>query len=166
HPPVIQLGYRALQLASALLVALWCLFQRQRLLNVPMSIGVKTNGHRLMQEASDKLGIDRSEGHLLTLIISIWVSWQLLFGPGSEQLTYGIIAPSAAWAMLVSFSEKKYRLWTTFTWASLALLACGEIEGPLLRIHSGFSMLLPLSVASFVMWLVLNERSPRTSNKT
>ncbi len=101
---------------------------------------------------------DETEGYFLTLLISAWVSWQLLFGPGSEQLTYGIIAPSAAWAVLVSFAEKRHRLWTTLTWLALALLACGDIERPLTLLHPAATMLLPLCVVSFVFWLIYHER--------
>jgi len=130
-PPVSHHGYQVLQLASALPVLLWCLYQRRRI---------------------------ASTGHLLMAIISIWVSWQLLFGPGSEQLTYGIIAPSAAWAVLVSIEEQKHRLWTVLTWLILVLCSCGEFETPLINhLHPAFAMLLPLSVASFVAWLVWHE---------
>jgi hypothetical protein len=130
-PPVSQFGYKVLQLASAFLVFLWCIYQRRRI---------------------------ASTGRLLMAIISIWVSWQLLFGPGSEQLTYGIIAPSAAWAVLVSFEERKHRLWTVLTWLILVLCSCGEIETPLIKhLHPAFAMLMPLSVASFAVWLVWHE---------
>jgi hypothetical protein len=129
--PVSQHGYKVLQLASAFIVLLWCLYQRRRI---------------------------ASTGRLLMAIISIWVSWQLLFGPGAEQLTYGIIAPSAAWAVLVSIEEQKHRLWTVLTWLTLVLCSCGEIETPLIKhLHPAFAMLLPLSVASFVAWLVWHE---------
>ncbi len=130
-PPVSQLGYKVLQLASAAGVLLWCLYQCRRI---------------------------ASTGQLLMAIISIWVSWQLIFGPGSEQLTYGIIAPSAAWAVLVSIEEQRHRLWTILTWLILVLCSCGEIETPLIKhLHPAFAMLLPLSVASFVAWLVWHE---------
>jgi alpha-1,2-mannosyltransferase len=131
HQPVSLIGYKVLQLASAAGVLLWCLYQRRRI---------------------------ASTGRLLIAIISIWVSWQLIFGPGSEQLTYGLIAPSAAWAVLVSVEEQKHRLWTILTWLTLVLCSCGEIETPLIKhLHPGFAMLLPLSVASFAVWLIWHE---------
>ena len=65
---------------------------------------------------------------LLMLILSMWASWQLFFGPGTEQLTYGIIAPSASWAVMVSFAEKRARWLTVTAWAMLALLPSGDIE--------------------------------------
>lgn len=130
RPPVSRHVYQVLQLASAFLVLLWCLYQRRRI---------------------------ASTGGLLTGIISIWVSWQLLFGPGAEQLTYGILAPSVVWAMLISFVEKKHRLWTALTWLTLVLLSCGELETFLCGIHPAFAALLPLSAVSFAVWLVIYE---------
>ena len=65
---------------------------------------------------------------LLLLIFSMWVSWQLFFGPGTEQLTYGIIAPSASWAVIVSFDEKRARWLTVTAWAMLALFSSGDVE--------------------------------------
>jgi alpha-1,2-mannosyltransferase len=131
HRPVSLIGYKVLQLASAAGVLLWCLYQRRRI---------------------------ASTGRLLMAIISIWVSWQLIFGPGAEQLTYGIIAPSAAWAVLVSIEEQKHHLWTILTWLILVICSCGELETPLIKhLHPGFAMLLPLSVASFAVWLIWHE---------
>jgi hypothetical protein len=129
-PPVSPRGYHALQLASSIPVLLWCLYRRRR---------------------------TSSTGRLLTAIISIWVSWQLVFGPGTEQLTYGLIAPSAAWAVITSFQEQRHRLWTALTWFVLVLCSCGEIETPLAGIHPAFHMLLPLGVISFAAWLVWHE---------
>jgi hypothetical protein len=77
-PPVNKHAYVILQIAMGILVLGWCLYQRRR-----------TN----------------STGHFLTLTLAMWVSWQLLLGPGTEQLTYGIISPLATWALLVSYAE-------------------------------------------------------------
>ncbi len=99
-----------------------------------------------------------SRGHLLMLILSMWASWQLLFGPGTEQLTYGIIAPSASWAVLVSIAERR-AIWLTCTaWAMLALLPSGDIERAVFGVFFGARALLPLGVVLFVAWLVWHER--------
>jgi hypothetical protein len=144
-PPVSQAGYKILQMISALAVLGWCLWQKRRI---------------------------NSTERLLTAILSIWVSWQLLFGPGSEQITYGIIAPSAAWAVMVSFDKRKdlsqtpdsrlqlllHRGWTILTWLILGLFGMGDIENPLLRLSPAWAMLLPLGVVMFVIWLLIHER--------
>jgi hypothetical protein len=135
HCEANQITYRfafmAVQLATAAGVLGWCLWQRRR--------GLST-------------------AHLLMLILSIWVSWQLLFGPGTEQLTYGIIAPSASWAVLVSFAEKKARWLTATAWAMLALLPAGDVEKAVLKIFPAGMILLPIGVVLFVAWLVWHER--------
>jgi hypothetical protein len=130
-PPVHHLAYMALQLVTAAAVLGWCVWQRQRV---------------------------RSTGHLLTLIFSMWVSWQLLFGPGTEQLTYGIIAPSASWAVLVTFAEKKARWLTVTAWATLALLPSGDIEKAVLSVLPAGMILLPIGVVLFLAWLIWHER--------
>jgi hypothetical protein len=142
--PVSPNAYRALQLLSAVAVLGWCLWQKRRI---------------------SKLG------HLFTAILSIWVSWQLLFGPGTEQITYGILAPSAAWAVMVAFEEKKnrdlnsrpplriyfHRGWTLFAWLTLGLFGMGDIEKPILKILSAATTFLPLGVLMFLAWLIIHE---------
>ncbi len=88
------------------------------------------------------------------------MSWQLFFGPGSEQLTYGIIAPSAAWAVIVSFDEKRARWLTLTAWAMLALLPSGDVEKAVLRVFPAGRLLLPLAVLLFAAWLIWHERGP------
>jgi alpha-1,2-mannosyltransferase len=130
-PPVHRHAYMALQLVTAVGVLGWCVWQRQRV---------------------------QSTGHLLTLIFSMWVSWQLLFGPGTEQLTYGIIAPSASWAVLVSLAEKKAR-WLTWTaYAALTYLPAHDVEKAVLGAFPAGMILLPIGVVLFVVWLVWHER--------
>jgi len=92
------------------------------------------------------------------LILSMWVSWQLFFGPGAEQLTYGIIAPSASWAVIVSFAEKQARWLTVTAWAMLALLPSGDIERAVLLAFPAGKILLPLGVVLFAAWLIWHER--------
>jgi hypothetical protein len=130
-PPVPRQTYIVLQLLTAAAVLGWCLWQRRRA---------------------------RSTGHLLTLIFSMWAAWQLLFGPGTEQLTYGIIAPSASWAVLASFAEKRARWLTTAAWTMLAFLPAGDIEKAVLRFFPAGRILLPIGVVLLVVWLVWHER--------
>ena len=92
----------------------------------------------------------------------MWASWQLLFGPGTEQLTYGIIASSASWAVLVSFAEKKVRWLTLTTWAILAFLPAGDIEKALLHVFPAAMILLPIGVVLFLVWLVWHETAVKS----
>jgi alpha-1,2-mannosyltransferase len=153
--------YTAIQLLTAVAVLGWCLWQRRRIAvsgGADIPVCPASSDSRGRQECLPHCGEQYRTGHLLTLILSMWAAWQLLFGPGTEQLTYGIIAPSASWAVLVSFAEKRARWLTTTTWAMLALLPSGDIEQAACAIIPGGKALLPLGVAMFVAWLVWHEK--------
>jgi hypothetical protein len=145
-PPVHNRVYMGLQLVSALGVFGWCLWQQWR-------VEKSSNPH-----PSSLIPHPSASGHLLMLILSMWAAWQLLFGPGTEQLTYGIIAPSAGWAVLVSFAEKRARWLTLSAWAIMALLPSGDIEQAVIRVFPQGMILLPLGVVLFVVWLVWSSR--------
>jgi hypothetical protein len=132
-PPVHHGIYRALQLASAAGVLCWCLWQRRQTL---------------------------VSNHLVMRVFSMWAAWQLLFGPGAEQLTYGILAPSASWAVLVSYAEKKARWLTTTVWAMLMLFGSGDIESMACQVFPAGKILMPLAVVLFLAWLLWHERGP------
>ena len=100
----------------------------------------------------------RGTCRLLLSIFAMWAAWQLFLGPGTEQLTYGIIAPSAAWAVMASFAERRARWLTVTAWAMLALLPSGDIENAVLKVFPAGTILLPLAVLLFVAWLVWHER--------
>jgi alpha-1,2-mannosyltransferase len=159
-PPVNRYVYLTLQLAAAWAVLAWCWWQRSRLHNLSggADILVCPLPQAVQGRQEPHLGQEFGTNRLLLLILSIWASWQLLFGPGTEQLTYGIIAPSASWAVMVSFAEKRARWLTVTAWATLALLPSGEIESTVLRVFPAGKILPALGVVLFVSWLVWHER--------
>ena len=130
--PVSQVGYLALQLGTASLVLGWCLWQRRR---------------------------TASARQLLTSIMSIWLAWQLLFGPGTERLTYLIIAPMAAWAVVTSFAERKGRVLSLTAWLMTGILGTGGAERALLPYFSAAPSILPAGVVVFIVWLVIYARN-------
>lgn len=132
--------YMAMQLVGAIGVLGWCWWQHRRLKGIA------------------------NPGHFLVLILSMWASWQLFLGPGTEQLTYGIIAPSAAWAVMASFAEKRARWLTVTTCAMLTLLPSGDIEKGIRLVFPSGVILLPLGVVLFVAWLVWHERGTNLSS--
>jgi alpha-1,2-mannosyltransferase len=155
-PPVSRHGYLVLQLVSSLSVLAWCLYQKRRTTSTDPKRGQNYLSHpEIYPSQIDVSNINSSDPFLLTMIIAIWACWQLLFGPGSEQLTYGLIAPTAAWAVMVAFADKKHRVWTTITWLILTLVGCGEIENLIIAFHPAATMLLPLGVLSVTVWLVV-----------
>lgn len=124
--PTLFLG---LQLTMALAVLGWCLWQRRR---------------------------TRDDGALLTSILSMWVAWQMLFGPGTERLAYLLIAPLTSWAVLASWQERRWRTLSIAAWLTTSILGTGGIE----RSLSSLSLapaILPSGVVIFVVWLILRE---------
>ncbi|MBN2579051.1 MAG: DUF2029 domain-containing protein [Pirellulales bacterium] len=172
-PPVSPIGYHVLQLATGAMVWVWCFVQWRRLgVRNAESRRSKVEGRWSMVESHisildprpSTLDSRKTTGYFLTLVLSIWAAWQLLFGPGSEQLTYGILAPSAAWAVTVSFAAKRNRLWMLTTCILIGLLGSGDVEKTfeklflLLRLPWSYTILMPLSVASFAVWLLCAKK--------
>lgn len=103
-----------------------------------------------------------SNRHAMTAIVSIWIAWQLLFGPGSERMTYGIIAPLAGWAVIVSFTEQRGRVLSLAAWLMTGLLGTGAVERMIDPYLWGAQAIQPVGVILFVAWLAAREgRSSR-----
>ena len=124
--------YKALQVVSGLLAAAWCLRQARRGVTGPAFL----------------LGA-----------LAMWVCWQLLFGSGTERLTYGILAPAAGWAVLESFAAKRHRILALGAWLFTGPLGTGDVERLLLRAIPFAQAMMPLGVAMLALWLALCERS-------
>ena len=139
-PPPDRQIYMFMQLGAAALVLVWCLWQKRR---------------------------TRSTGYLLTLILSMWVCWQLLLGPGTEQLTYGIIAPSMAWAVASTFgSRKRGHVLAVTACAIVILFGLGDVEKEVLSFLPFARVILPMGVALFAAWLVRYGRGLITCGRT
>jgi alpha-1,2-mannosyltransferase len=135
HPPVDRHVYLMLQLTTAIMVFGWCYWQSRR----PWT--------------------DQS---WLTAVLAIWSAWQLLFGPGTERLTYGLAAPVQAWAVLVSFRERRWRALSLVAWGLTALLSMGDLESALGRLVPHAPAYLPFGLIAFFGWLVAYHwTSPR-----
>jgi hypothetical protein len=162
--PSQRYAYMALQMIAAGGVLYWCWrqYRRLKIASSGVDIFVCPNSRVAQgrQECLPHPVQKRAVSHLLLLFLSIWVSWQLFFGPGSEQLTYGIIAPSASWAVIVSFDEKRARWLTVTAWAMLAMFASGDIEMRVRLVFPAAKILLPLGVVLFTAWLLWHERGP------
>jgi hypothetical protein len=133
-------GQHLVQAVTGLLVFLGCLWQRRRLL--------RDDPRRLL------LGV-----------ISLWACWQLLFGPGTERVTYSLVAPSLAWAVVTSHAEHRVRAWATGTWLVLAAFGYGDIEKALVHVLPAGTTMLPVGVILFVGWLLWHESSSRCATK-
>jgi hypothetical protein len=160
RPPVNGRVYMILQLAAAAGVLAWCLWQSRTVRNTAI---LRQGAGRCDETAGRCEALPRGghtvfTGRLLMLIYAMWAAWQLLFGPGTEQLTCGLIAPAASWAVLVSFAERRGRWLTVAAWAIISVLPSGDIEKAVCRLLPWGTILLPLGVVLFVAWLLWHER--------
>ena len=91
----------------------------------------------------------------------MWVGWQLLFGPGSERLTYGLIAPMASWAVIESFDIKRLRGLAVSAWLVTALLGTGAFERAVISLFPYAPAILPSGVVLFLVWLLAYTCLPK-----
>lgn len=127
-PPVDAHAYKLLQLASLATVLVWCLWQSRRL---------------------------ASDTSFLAAVLAIWSAWQLLFGPGTERLTYGLVAPSLAMAVLASHREQRLRVLSYAAWGLVSLFSMGDIEKQAARVLPHAEVLLPFGIVAFVVWIAV-----------
>lgn len=139
HPPVDDDLYTTLQLTMAAFAFGLCLRQQQR--------GIATR-------------------QLLTFICGIWAVWQLAFGPGTEQNTFGLIAPLTSWGLIMSF-ERRERRWLMGTaFVMTTILSNGHVER---LVRDAVPLIMgahPLGVLAFGGWLLWHvyEPEPTTLN--
>lgn len=83
-----------------------------------------------------------------------WTLWQLLLGPGTERLTYGIAAPAVAFAVLDSPRRSGRGLLAWSAWFATGLLGTGDVERGLLRIWPAAEIITPCGVVILAAWFV------------
>ncbi|MGC4003036.1 MAG: glycosyltransferase family 87 protein [Pirellulales bacterium] len=86
-----------------------------------------------------------------------WTMWQLLFGPGTERLTYGILAPVATLAVMETHARGRRFGPTDVAWWLTGLLGTGEVEKALLNAWPGARLYVPCGVVVLAAWSVANE---------
>jgi hypothetical protein len=126
--PVDLGAYLLLQLSTAVGALSLCLWQKRRL---------------------------RSTAKLLTFVLGIWTAWQLVFGPGTERNTFGLIAPLTAWATVVAIVEHHGRVWMLAAIFFMDVLAIGQVERALAQICPDVPEAAhPLGALLFASWLI------------
>jgi hypothetical protein len=138
-PPHLD-AYLGLQLIGGLAVLAWCLVQGRR---------------------------NRDVRHRLTSILAAWVTWQMLFGPGTERLTYMILAPVTAWAVVASLARRRGRTLALAAWLMTGPFGMGGLERALEPYSAAATAILPLGALVFAVWLVHNgaDRSGASENQ-
>ena len=136
-PPVSPAGYKLLQIATLAAVLVWCGWQSRRLVRVET---------------------------YLVAVLAAWSAWQLLFGPGTERLTYGLVAPAQAWAVLASFRERRLRALSVAALAVTGVFSMGDFEKLTSRLLPHAEVILPFGIVAFLVWVVAwRWRAPSTA---
>jgi len=130
--------YTLLQLGMAGLALLWCL----RLAKISGSMQTYFTG-----------------------VLTTWVCWQLLVGPGTERLTFLLAAPLASWALIVSFREHCHRILAVIAWLMLIPLGTGGVERLLLPIAAWSPAILPLGIIPLMVWQIVYVESRARSSE-
>ncbi len=136
--PVNRQVFSAASLAAALLTAVWCWRRSRR----------KT-----------------PEGYVLA-VVAAWSCWQLLFGPGAERMTYGIIAPAVSWAVCESFLARRYRTLALTAWLLTGVLGTGEVETRMQAVVPFAQAMMPLGAALTAVWLLCNRAQTAHSSSS
>lgn len=124
--------YTLLQLGMAGLALLWCL----RLAKI-------ANSHETY----------------FTGVLTTWVCWQLLVGPGTERLTFLLAAPIVSWALVVSLKERCQPLLASIAWLMLIPLGTGAVERLLLPIAPWSPVILPIGIIPLMAWQIIYVES-------
>lgn len=124
--------YTLLQLGMAGLALLWCI----RLAKISGSMQTYFTG-----------------------VLTTWVCWQLLVGPGTERLTFLLAAPIASWALIVSFKEQCHRVLAVVAWLMLIPLGTGGVERLLLPVTAWSPAILPLGIIPLMVWQIVYVES-------
>jgi hypothetical protein len=127
HPPVDLVAYLGLQLATAGATLGLCLWQKRR---------------------------TRSPERLLTFVLAMWTTWQLVFGPGTERNTFGLIAALTAWAVVTAFVQGRGRTYILTTFLLMTVVARGQVERALVDVFPPILTAHPLGVLLFAGWLI------------
>lgn len=99
-----------------------------------------------------------------TGVLTTWVCWQLLAGPGTERLTFLIAAPVASWALIVSFKEHCHPVLASAAWLMLIPLGTGGVERLLLPVAPWSPVILPLGVIPLMAWQIVYVESRAKSS--
>jgi hypothetical protein len=127
HAPVDPAAYAVLQLGAAAGALALCLWQKRRGATTPQ---------------------------LLTFLLGIWVAFQLIFGPGTERNTFGILAPLAGWAAITAWTQRRGRLMMGMVALLTLVAAKGQVERALVDVFPWVLAAHPIGVLLFAVWLV------------
>lgn len=133
-PTVNDNAYTLLQLGLAGAACLWCIWRSRH----------------------------ESKPQLLTSILSIWLTWQLLVGPGTERLTFQLAAPILSWAVVYSLQQKRLIVLSITAWVTTCVLGVGAVERALLPFLSAAPGIIVLGMVLLLAWQIENATGYRS----
>jgi alpha-1,2-mannosyltransferase len=95
-----------------------------------------------------------STPEFITYTLAAWTAWQLLFGPGSERLTYLIVAPFTAWAVIKAYQARQDFWFAIAAFVTIFIVGMGSVERILVRLSPAAVAIQPIGVIVFAAWLV------------
>ena len=138
-------GYMLLQLGTAALVLALCWRHRS---------------------GATGAGLQDREKSALTFALALWTGWQLLFGPGTERNTFGLIAPLGAWAVLLAWQQQRGRLLIGLSFLLTTVATFGVIERALVAHCPAVLATHPIGVLLFIAWLLCyGVKTPATDGE-
>ncbi len=96
---------------------------------------------------------------LLFVLVS-WAVWQMTFGPATERMTFGLIAPLSSWGLATAIQQRHRRLLMAAAFVLMTAANFGAIERALM---DSFPLVLaahPVGAMLFFAWFLdWNQRT-------
>ena len=127
HEPVDAKVYLLLQLLSGGLVLGLCLWQVRRGLSI--------------------------QRRLLFVMVA-WAVWQMTFGPATERVTFGLIAPLSSWGLATAFQQRRGRLLMLVAFVLMTGSTFGVIERALMDYVPAVVAAHPVGSMLFFAWFL------------
>jgi len=127
HEPVDAKVYLLLQLLSGALVLGLCLWQVRRGLSI--------------------------QRRLLFVMVA-WAVWQMTFGPATERVTFGLIAPLSSWGLATAFQQRRGRLLMLVAFVLMTGSTFGVIERALMDYVPAVVAAHPVGSMLFFAWFL------------
>lgn len=170
--PVNPHAYFMVQAAGGLATLAWCVWIGRRLNRRQLEIRSEHRSQRTGQTRgfSGAIPADstvmgsvadaRTTSDIIINTLAAWSIWQLLLGPGTERLTYLIVAPFAAWAIVASHIERRNVGLATAAFITTFVLGSGGIERVLVRWVPAATAIQPIGIILFSVWLTRHAVRP------
>jgi hypothetical protein len=90
----------------------------------------------------------------ILVVLVAWTTWQLVFGPGTERDTFGLIAPLTGWGMVASFREKRGRWLMGLSFFLIMAGHSGDVERLVWPWIPWIQAAHPIGVVLFFTWFL------------